>query len=301
MSVRQVTEEQLQYVRDHYKEFNAEDFNKHFKRSMTWTYRTIQDALTEEQYEQFKRKNLKSTTGRNKFSTKHKNYLLLHCDEDFDLMKYIDDNWAYEDWPPAFWGLKFKMADDTLFKYVNRKGNLKIYDTIPIASYSKNTVILKNGIVWHRISTKYARKMLNAPDQVKLSSILKKRDHDRKITNITGIVWKLYGYGDVSTGIVKKSEFLKKDWKCVIKLWESGTVSGISCYDDLRGKYALSGSNIEFLSIEKRVDGRDDDNGNDFCDALLQCKRFKLTNNWLQLFYNDGKNYLIFKVSKNFK
>lgn len=91
-SVRQVTEEQLQYVRDHYMEFNAEDFDKHFKRSMTWTYRTIKDALTEEQYEQFKRKNLKSTTGRNKFSTKHKNYLLLHCDEDFDLMKYIDDN-----------------------------------------------------------------------------------------------------------------------------------------------------------------------------------------------------------------
>ena len=216
-------------------------------------------------------------------------------------MKYIDDNWAYEDWPPAFWGLKFKMADDTLFKYVNRKGNLKIYDTIPIASYSKNTVILKNGIVWHRISTKYARKMLNAPDQVKLSSLLKRRDHDKKITNITGIVWKLYGYGDVSTGIVKKSEYLKKDWKCVIKLWESGTILGNSCYDDLRGKYALSGSNIEFLSIEKRVGGRDDDNGNDFCDALLQCKRFKLTNNWLQLFYNDGKNYLLFMVAKNFK
>ena len=216
-------------------------------------------------------------------------------------MKYIDDNWAYEDWPPAFWGLKFKMADDTLFKYVNRKGNLKIYDTIPIASYSKNTVILKNGIVWHRISTKYARKMLNAPDQVKLSSLLKRRDHDKKITNITGIVWKLYGYGDVSTGIVKKSEYLKKDWKCVIKLWESGTILGNSCYDDLRGKYALSGSNIEFLSIEKRVGGRDDDNGYDFCDALLQCKRFKITHNWLQLFYNDGKNYLIFKVAKNFK
>lgn len=216
-------------------------------------------------------------------------------------MKYIDDNWAYEDWPPAFWGLKFKMADDTLFKYVNRKGNLKIYDTIPIASYSKNTVILKNGIVWHRISTKYARKMLNAPDQVKLSSLLKRRDHDKKITNIIGIVWKLYGYGDVSTGIVKKSEYLKKDWKCVIKLWESGTILGNSCYDDLRGKYALSGSNIEFLSIEKRVGGRDDDNGKDFCDALLQCKRFKLTNNWLQLFYNDGKNYLLFMVAKNFK
>lgn len=215
--------------------------------------------------------------------------------------KYLNECWAYNDFAPALWGLKFKMANDTLFKYVNRKGNLKIYDTIPIASYSKNTVILKNGIVWHRISTKYARKMLNAPDQVKLSSILKKRDHDRKITNITGIVWKLYGYGDVSTGIVKKSEYLKKDWKCVIKLWESGTVSGISCYDDLRGKYALSGSNIEFLSIEKRVDGRDDDNGNDFCDALLQCKRFKLTNNWLQLFYNDGKNYLLFMVAKNFK
>jgi len=220
-------------------------------------------------------------------------------------LKYLGETWAYEDWPPALWGLKFRITNDTLFTYVNRNGNVMMIDTLSVVSYSNNTFLYKTNNSyygkWHRISTKYARKMLNAPDQVKLSSLLKRRDHDKKITNITGIVWKLYGYGDVSTGIVKKSEYLKKDWKCVIKLWESGTILGNSCYDDLRGKYALSGSNIEFLSIEKRVDGRDDDNGNDFCDALLQCKRFKLTNNWLQLFYNDGKNYLLFMVAKNFK
>lgn len=90
--VRQVTEEQLQYVRDHYKEFNAEDFNRHFKRSMTWTYRTIKDALTPAQYERFKKKNFKSSTGKNKFSAKHKNYLLLHCDDEFDLDEYIKKN-----------------------------------------------------------------------------------------------------------------------------------------------------------------------------------------------------------------
>ena len=241
------------------------------------------------------------------FNWTHKNLFgsIIEFSKKDSTMKYIDDNWAYEDWPPALWGLKFRINNDTLFTYVNRRGYVKTYDTLSIVSYSKNTFISNDreaeNVKWHRISTKYARKMLNAPDQVKLSSLLKRRDHDKKITNITGIVWKLYGYGDVSTGIVKKSEYLKKDWKCVIKLWESGTVSGNSCYDDLRGKYALSGSNIEFLSIEKRVDGRDDDNGNDFCDALLQCKRFKLTNNWLQLFYNDGKNYLLFMVAKNFK
>ena len=142
------------------------------------------------------------------FNWTHKNLFgsIIEFSKKDSTMKYIDDNWAYEDWPPALWGLKFRINNDTLFTYVNRRGYVKTYDTLSIVSYSKNTFISNDreaeNVKWHRISTKYARKMLNAPDQVKLSSLLKRRDHDKKITNITGIVWKLYGYGDVATGMV---------------------------------------------------------------------------------------------------
>lgn len=92
VKTRKVTEEQLQYVRDNYMKYDISGFEKHFDKSRTWTYKTIQEALTPNQYEAFKQKNYKTSLGVCKFSTKHKNYLLLHCDDDFDLMKYIDDN-----------------------------------------------------------------------------------------------------------------------------------------------------------------------------------------------------------------
>ena len=221
-------------------------------------------------------------------------------------MKYIDDyddNWAYQDWNHAFWGLKFRIINDTLFSYVDRKGYVMVYDTLSIVSYSKNKFISNEreaeNVKWHRISTKYARKMMNS--QVKLSFLLKRHGHDKKITDITDVVWKLYGYGDVSTGIVKKSESLKYDWMSVIKFWKNDIMSGQTTYDDFCGKYVLSGSNIEFLSFEKKDGRRESYDGKEFCDVLPQCKRFKITNNWLQLFYNDGKNFLLFKVAKNFK
>ena len=209
--------------------------------------------------------------------------------------KYIDENWTYSDFSPALWGLKFWISSDTLFTYVNRKGSLMIYDTIPIASYSKKTVILKNGIVWHRLSTKYAKKMLS--DQVKLSFLLKTHNHDGNITDIVGVVWKLYGYGDVSTEIVRKSESLKRDWMNIIKFEENGTMSGRSTYNNLYGKYTISGSNIVFLSFYNNNERDEDFDGYKFCDILPQCGKFKITKNWLQLFYSEGHNFLLFEVS----
>ena len=49
-------------------------------------------------------------------------------------LKYLDDSWIYENWNPAFWGLKFRISNDTLFEYVNRKDRIITYDSLPIAS-----------------------------------------------------------------------------------------------------------------------------------------------------------------------
>ena len=39
--------------------------------------------------------------------------------------------------------------------------------------------------------------------------------------------------------------------------------------------------------------------GNKLCDVLPQCKKFRINGNWLQLFYDDGEKYLIFKISNS--
>lgn len=170
-------------------------------------------------------------------------------------MKYLDENWFYDDHTPALWGLKFRITMDSLFEYVDRKGYVKTYDTLSIASYTKNRIVLKNGAKWHRISTRYARKMINAPTDVKLSSLMRKHDRNKSITDIVGVVWKLYGYGDVTTGIVHKSETLRYDWSCVVKFWESGSISGQTTYEKIYGKYTISGQYIDIMELnggEKR-------------------------------------------------
>ena len=44
-------------------------------------------------------------------------------------------------------------------------------------------------------------------DQVKLSDLLEiPSDQDEEITDITSVTWKLYGYGNVMTGLIRKSE-----------------------------------------------------------------------------------------------
>ena len=216
-------------------------------------------------------------------------------------MKYLDHYWIYDDYTPEFWSLRFKIKYDTLFSFVNRKGNILTYDTLPIVSYSKNTIIFRNNesehVKWHRISTKYAKRMINAPNQVKLSYLLKTRKHDN-VTGIHDINWKLYGYGDVSTGIVRKSDALKYRWMNIITFWKEGVMSGLSTYNSIRGEYLISESDIEFLGFGIKREMREELDGNEFCEILPQCKKYKITNNWLQLFYDDGKKYLIFRVSR---
>ena len=57
------------------------------------------------------------------------------------------------------YGIRFKFANDTLLYYVRTKsGFVEMYDTIPIASYSRNKIVLKNGVVWHRIPKSVIKK-----------------------------------------------------------------------------------------------------------------------------------------------
>ena len=79
-----------------------------------------------------------------------------------------------EDWSYSFTnslgdirGVKFRIINDTLFYYINikEKGLVIMLDTIPIVSYSKNTIVVKNNkseiAIWHRLPNKIAKNRIH--------------------------------------------------------------------------------------------------------------------------------------------
>lgn len=218
-------------------------------------------------------------------------------------MKYLDNNWIYDNHTPALWGLKFRISNDTLFEYVNRRGVVISYDTLPIISYSKNKIVIRNREserdTWRLVPSRYARRavdLMNTPGQVKFSAILKIPIANETIMDIFDVTWKLFGYGDVSSGEVRKSETLKYGWQNIVRFYRDGNMIGFSTENNLHALYAISGSDMSFLSFDNSKRNENYDGGL-FCSVLPQCKKFIITENWLQLFYDDGKKYLLFKVS----
>ena len=69
-------------------------------------------------------------------------------------VKFLDDDWTYCKQGSQDWGLKFKIANDTLFEYIIRRGNIIINETIHVVGYNKNTLFIKNklseDVIWHR-------------------------------------------------------------------------------------------------------------------------------------------------------
>ena len=216
------------------------------------------------------------------------------------VMKFVDEDWTYS-WIGSFdniYGRRFRIINDTIFEYVRKKNVEYPLDTVIVASYSKDRITLSNGYKWHRISTKYAQKMIYAPTHVKLSSLLRKKSHDAEIKDIGSVVWKLYGYGDMATGMVRKSESLKNEWMSFMKLWKNGALTVGTTHNHIYGEYIIHGSNIVIMNLDKGG-GKEDLDGREFRDTLPLCRTFKITNNWLQLFYDDGKKYLLFKFAPN--
>ena len=69
-------------------------------------------------------------------------------------VKFLDDDWTYCKQGSHDWGLKFKIANDTLFFYTIGRENIIMNETIPIVAYKKNIIILKGDtsedVIWHR-------------------------------------------------------------------------------------------------------------------------------------------------------
>ena len=83
--------------------------------------------------------------------SRYDNGVIMEYSKRDSTIKYLDDDWTYH---TEVWGLKFKIANDTLFEYIIRRGNIIINETIHVVGYNKNTLFIKNklseDVIWHR-------------------------------------------------------------------------------------------------------------------------------------------------------
>ena len=77
------------------------------------------------------------------------------------LKRYLEEDCSYSFNSSLgdIWGIKFKIKKDTIFHYVEiKKDNfITMYDTLIVESYSKDSIILINGVILYNIPQKVIR------------------------------------------------------------------------------------------------------------------------------------------------
>ena len=92
--------------------------------------------------------------------SRYSNGIIMEYSKKDSILKYLNEDGTYckQSSLEAIYGIKFRITNDTLFRYVNHNGFIIMYDTIPIVSYSKKTIVIRNNesekVLWHRLSTK---------------------------------------------------------------------------------------------------------------------------------------------------
>ena len=112
--------------------------------------------------------------------------------------------------------------------------------------------------------------------------------------NISG-TWKLVGFVDVEKGEMKEAE-PDDEWCYVLKFKEDGKLSGMSSTNSFEGMYEIdySKSSINiFIALITYVNEYLD--GELYMKSLKNADFFSLEKDVLKLYYNYGKNNLLFK------
>ena len=99
--------------------------------------------------------------------SRYSNGIIMEYSKKDSTLKYLNEDGTYcrQSSLEAVCGIKFRITNDTLFHYVNHNGFIIMYDTIPVVSYSKNTIIIRNKesekVLWHRLPTKMMKNKIN--------------------------------------------------------------------------------------------------------------------------------------------
>ena len=117
-------------------------------------------------------------------------------------------------------------------------------------------------------------------------------------TGLKGTTWKLAGFMDVETGNLKVAE--PDAPRCYILRFDTNsTFSGTSSTNEIYGEYR-----IDYEKSTLNITGYGGTKINELFDGLLFVKSFMsvqsffLSDAELRLYYDNGKNYLLFKTKE---
>jgi hypothetical protein len=118
-------------------------------------------------------------------------------------------------------------------------------------------------------------------------------------TGLKGTTWKLKGFVDVETGNLKVAE--PNDPKCYILTFDTdSTYTGISSTNHIYGEYRVDyeKSTIDIVNpmgteISELFDGLM------YMQSFMSVQSFLISGKELRLYYNAGKNYLLFKTKES--
>ena len=117
---------------------------------------------------------------------------------------------------------------------------------------------------------------------------------------VIGVTWKLYGFGtvgedEVQKGKPEKGEEWWKEEQYTILFKEDGTLEGHTFSNDFSGEYSIDGSTLVIGDLWATEIGEEYD-GYKYYEALYSplTHVFEIRDDQLLLYYNEGKNYLLF-------
>jgi len=112
-------------------------------------------------------------------------------------------------------------------------------------------------------------------------------------------VWKLVSFVNVANNEIKEPQPISE--KCYLLTFNEGnTLTGFSSSNELVGTYILNNKNLSIhINIHQATLVTEAFDGNPYLEALNTAQSFLLHGDELQLYYNDKKNYLLFKLQKS--
>ena len=105
--------------------------------------------------------------------------------------------------------------------------------------------------------------------------------------------WKFEGFGNSSNSSFEKAEPSDCEKCYVIKFVTDRTVSGFTASNTFFGEYQINGKKLMINNFSE-TEIFESGNGEKYSRALSKIASFEIIKNELKLYYNQGRDYLLF-------
>ena len=120
-----------------------------------------------------------------------------------------------------------------------------------------------------------------------------------EIESIYSTNWKLYGYGNTDDENIRKplESPMLGSRAYTVRFSEDGSISGYACFNENMGSYRIWGDSIQVLSFGGTKVGSDSpylEEEDYYMSSFRNSSTFEIRNRQLKLYYNNGKEYMLF-------